>query len=227
MATPMIPPIKWAGITTSTLDVLPSKLSATRIGRLGVSRGTSEAASPLTWASLLLLLFGRRGRPPPLLLPDRPESWRRNHCVVVVLCVRAISDGHSRYRYIYVVHLLADLEQHGVGKHERVGHVGVKAQRVEQGAGEGDEDGVEDHGEALGAEADLIMMGWKEGGRGCCWVSRLLLGRAQDLCRLARRHAGTHRGGLAERVPERVEEPGKKGLGLAGLRRWLGVTGTN
>lgn len=82
MATPMMPPMKCAGITTSTLAVRPKRLSAMRMGRFGTSRGIREVASPFARASVLPLPWLLLLAPSAPLPPRREEARRRrrNHC---------------------------------------------------------------------------------------------------------------------------------------------------
>lgn len=79
-ATPMIPPMKCAGMMISMLAVRPSRLSATRTGRFGASVGTSDAARAAALAWLReeeeeasedshLMLASRPLRRRPLLVP--------------------------------------------------------------------------------------------------------------------------------------------------------------
>lgn len=87
-ATPMMPPMKWAGMITSMLAVRPKRLSATRTGRLGASVGTSEeaACAALVLSSDPFCLVRRRRWLPLAPLPGCP--CRRNHWGRACVCVR-------------------------------------------------------------------------------------------------------------------------------------------
>lgn len=85
-ATPMIPPIKWAGMMTRTLAVRPSRLSATRTGKFGARRGMNEAAAAALALRGCLEPLPRARRRRLVLPPLLPPPWRRNHCGVVWWC---------------------------------------------------------------------------------------------------------------------------------------------
>jgi hypothetical protein len=90
-ATPKIPPMKCAGIMTSSEAVRPKRLSAMRMGRLGASCGTNEAAKWSLDVCAPPLPPPRTQPPPPCRrrLLGRCWEWRRNHCsqVVGIVCV--------------------------------------------------------------------------------------------------------------------------------------------